>query len=90
MPLLALSGSWQLADLFIVLERFGNVVRAPSKDTILSAATRKVGTGVGFLYERGYLGPILLAIVAEILALPLFFVMRRESVRNFRGRTADP
>jgi MFS family permease len=47
-PLLALAGSWQVAAVFIVLERFGKAVRAPSKDTILSTATKSVGTGVGF------------------------------------------
>lgn len=66
-PLLALAGGWQLAALFIVLERFGKAVRAPAKDTILSAATRQVGTGIGFgLHEAmdqlgALLGPLIIA-----------------------------
>jgi len=71
-PLLALSGSWQLAALFIVLERFGKAVRAPSKDTILSAATRKVGTGVGFGLHQAMdqlgalIGPLVFTLIFAI------------------------
>jgi MFS family permease len=68
-PLLALAGSWQAAAVFIVLERFGKAVRAPSKDTILSTATKSVGTGIGFgLHEAmdqigALLGPLIFAAV---------------------------
>jgi MFS family permease len=68
-PLLALAGSWQLAAVFIVLERFGKAVRAPAKDTILSAATKRVGTGIGFgLHEAmdqigALIGPLVFAAV---------------------------
>jgi len=71
-PLLALAGGWQLAALFIVLERFGKAVRAPAKDTILSAATRQVGTGIGFgLHEAmdqlgALLGPLVFAAVLSM------------------------
>ncbi|WP_459201733.1 MFS transporter [Methanococcus sp. CF] len=47
-PLLALSNSWQFAAIFIVLERMGKGLRSPARDTILSHATKQVGTGVGF------------------------------------------
>jgi len=47
-PLLALSEYWQLAAFFIVLERIGKGLRTPAKDTILSHATKQVGTGLGF------------------------------------------
>lgn len=47
-PLLALTGVWQLAALFMVMERFGKALRAPAKDTILSTATKHIGTGFGF------------------------------------------
>jgi len=47
-PLLSLTGVWQVAALFMVLERFGKALRAPAKDTILSTATKQVGTGFGF------------------------------------------
>lgn len=47
-PLLALSGAWQLAAFLIIMERVGKAVRTPAKDTILSQATKQVGTGWGF------------------------------------------
>lgn len=47
-PLLALSGIWQLAAFLIITERVGKAVRTPAKDTILSQATKQVGTGWGF------------------------------------------
>ena len=63
-PLLALTGAWQAAALFIVLERVGKAIRSPAKDTILSTATKRVGTGFGFgLHEAmdqigAILGPL--------------------------------
>ena len=47
-PLLAIAGNWQIAALFIILERIGKAVRSPGKDTMLSHATKHIGTGVGF------------------------------------------
>jgi len=47
-PLLSLAGVWQLAAIFIVSERIGKALRNPAKDTILSQATKQVGTGMGF------------------------------------------
>ncbi|HOW87029.1 MAG TPA: MFS transporter [Candidatus Omnitrophota bacterium] len=47
-PLLALTGFWQIAALLIVMERIGKAMRSPAKDTILSQATKQVGTGFGF------------------------------------------
>lgn len=47
-PLLSLAGVWQLAAFFIVTERLGKALRSPAKDTILSQAAKKVGTGWGF------------------------------------------
>jgi len=47
-PLLALTGVWQVAVVFIVIERLGKALRSPAKDTILSQATKQVGTGFGF------------------------------------------
>ncbi len=47
-PLLALTGVWQFAAIFMVLERIGKGIRSPAKDTILSQATKQVGTGFGF------------------------------------------
>jgi len=47
-PLLALSSYWQFAAVFIVLERIGKGLRSPARDTIVSHATKQVGTGFGF------------------------------------------
>jgi len=47
-PLLAMAGNWQIAALFIILERIGKAIRSPGKDTMLSFATKPLGTGVGF------------------------------------------
>ncbi|MBF0478845.1 MAG: MFS transporter [Candidatus Omnitrophica bacterium] len=47
-PLLALTGIWQIASIFIVAERLGKALRSPARDTILSQATKQVGTGFGF------------------------------------------
>ncbi|MGQ9558543.1 MAG: MFS transporter [Desulfurispora sp.] len=64
-PLLALAGNWQLAALFIILERVGKAVRSPAKDALLSHATRQLGSGLGFgLHEAldqvgALIGPLL-------------------------------
>lgn len=47
-PLLSLTGIWQVVALFIVLERVGKALRSPAKDTIVSQATKQIGTGFGF------------------------------------------
>lgn len=47
-PLLSLTGIWQIAAMLIVLERLGKGLRSPARDTLVSFATKKVGTGVGF------------------------------------------
>ncbi|MFA5199500.1 MAG: MFS transporter [Candidatus Omnitrophota bacterium] len=47
-PLLSLTGIWQVAVVFIVVERLGKAIRSPARDTILSQATKQVGTGFGF------------------------------------------
>ncbi len=66
-PLLALAGSWQLAVLFIVLERTGKAIRTPARDTLLSHATEQTGRGWGFgLHEAmdqvgALLGPLVVA-----------------------------
>ncbi len=47
-PLLSLVGIWQVAVIFIIMERLGKAIRSPARDTILSQATKQVGTGFGF------------------------------------------
>ena len=47
-PILAFVGNWQLATMFIIMERMGKAIRSPARDTILSYATESVGRGWGF------------------------------------------
>jgi len=47
-PMLALSGIWQIVAFLIIMERVGKAIRNPAKDTILSHSAKQVGTGWGF------------------------------------------
>ena len=47
-PLLSMTGAWQLAALLIVVERVGKALRGPARDTIISQAAKQIGTGLGF------------------------------------------
>lgn len=47
-PLLALAGNWPLAASLIILERLGKAIRTPSRDAMLSYATKETGRGWGF------------------------------------------
>lgn len=66
-PLLALAGRWEVAAGLVLLERIGKAVRTPSRDVMLSFATREVGRGFGFgLHEvldqiGAVAGPLLVA-----------------------------
>ena len=87
-PLLALAGNWQTAALLIVFERFGKGLRTPSRDAMLSFATKRVGRGFGFgLHESldqigAISGPLLVsailfyqhhyAVAFACLAIPAF------------------
>jgi MFS family permease len=70
MPLMAFVGQWQIAVALLFLERIGKAIRNPSRDAMLSYATKSMGRGWGFgLHEAmdqigGFLGP---AMVAAIL-----------------------
>ncbi len=48
-PLLALAGSWQMAAVLIVLERFGRATRNPPRDVMLSRAGKEAG-GYGWAF----------------------------------------
>lgn len=67
-PLLSLAGIWQVAAIFIVMERAGKALRAPARDVILSSASKQVGTGFGFgLHEAmdqigAIAGPLIFAV----------------------------
>jgi len=71
-PLLSLAGIWQVAVVFIVMERLGKALRSPAKDTILSQATKQVGTGFGFAIAE-VLDQI--GAITGPLIFTLFFVM---------------
>jgi MFS family permease len=47
-PLLALTGRWELALLLIVAERAGRGIRVPARDAMLSHAGSQTGLGWGF------------------------------------------
>lgn len=72
-PLLALTGIWQVAVVFIVMERLGKALRSPARDTILSQATKQVGTGMGFAIAEvldqigAIIGPLIFTVLFVIL-----------------------
>ena len=69
-PLLAFAGNWQLALVLVLLERLAKAIRTPARDTLISHATKGIGTGKAFgLHELldqigAIAGP---AIVAAVL-----------------------
>lgn len=71
-PLLALAGSWQVAALLLVTERFGRAIRAPIRGAMLSHAASRTGVGWGFglhtaLDQTGGLsGPLLVALLLAL------------------------
>jgi len=68
-PLLAFAGYWQLAALFIILERMGKALRSPARDTMLSYAAKGVGRGWGFAVHEALdqvgavIGPVVFSLV---------------------------
>ncbi|HEY4636386.1 MAG TPA: MFS transporter, partial [Rhodospirillales bacterium] len=68
-PALALTGSWEVAAVLIVVERLGRAVRTPARDAMLSHASSHTGLGWGFgLHEAmdqigAVLGPVIVAAV---------------------------
>jgi MFS family permease len=66
-PLLALAGRWEVAAFLMIMERMGKAVRNPSRDSMLSHATQRIGRGWGFgLHEAmdqigAILGPLIVA-----------------------------
>jgi MFS family permease len=51
-PMLSLTGVWQVAAVLMVAERIGKGIRAPAKDAIVSGAAKRVGTGKGFAIQE--------------------------------------
>jgi predicted MFS family arabinose efflux permease len=77
-PLLSLAGIWQIAALFIILERIGKAIRSPARDTILSQVSSQVGTGFGFgLHEAmDQIG----AIAGPLIFTTFFILVGRQQV----------
>ncbi len=47
-PLLAFAGNWIEASVLLIIERIGKAIRTPSRDAMLSYATKQIGRGWGF------------------------------------------
>jgi MFS family permease len=73
-PLLSLTGIWQIAAFFMVAERIGKAIRSPSRDTIMSSATKKIGTGFGFGIAE-FLDQIG-AVTGPLIFTALFFLIK--------------
>lgn len=64
-PLMAFVRGWELAVIFLFLERVGKAVRKPAHDAVVSFAAKRTGSGFGFgLHEAmdqigAFLGPAL-------------------------------
>lgn len=71
-PMLALAQAWPLAVGLLMVERFSKALRSPAKDTLLSYAAERVGTGKGFgLHEAldqigAVAAPLILAAVLAV------------------------
>ncbi len=68
-PAMALTGSWQAAAAFIILERTGKALRNPAANTMMSRAGEQIGQGWAFgLHEAldqtgALIGPLITALV---------------------------
>ena len=71
-PLLALTGRWEIAAALMITERIGKAIRTPSRDAMLSHATKDIGRGKGFgLHEAmdqigAMTGPLIVAAVLYV------------------------
>lgn len=71
-PVLALVDSWQMAAVFIVLERIGKGLRNPPRDTMLSYAGTQTGEGHAFAIREAIdqigavTGPLMVALVLAL------------------------
>lgn len=69
LPMLAFVRGWELAVVFLFLERVGKAIRKPAHDAVISFAAKKTGSGFGFgLHEAmdqvgAFLGPVLFSLL---------------------------
>lgn len=99
-PLLALTNNWIAASCLIIAERLGKAIRNPSRDALLSYATKEVGRGWGFglhkaLDQVGAItGPLIMAAVLyqqdsfqfgfAILLIPALFSLISLAIARWR------
>lgn len=68
-PLLAFTNSWETAAILINSERLGKAIRSPGKDTLISHASKLLGSGYGFGLSEAMdqvgaiIGPLIFAFV---------------------------
>ncbi len=66
-PLLSMANIWKIAGFFIIMERIGNALRSPARDTIISHLTKRIGSGFAFglheLFDQigAVIGPLIFA-----------------------------
>lgn len=69
LPMLAFVRGWELAIVFLFLERVGKAIRKPANDAVISFAAKRTGSGFGFgLHEAmdqigAFLGPTLFSVL---------------------------
>lgn len=84
-PLLSIAGSWQMVGVFIVMERLGKALRSPARDTIVSQATKQIGTGFGFGIQEAMdqIG----AIAGPLIFSAIFFLLgsKDEGVHGYQN-----
>ncbi len=65
LPAMAFVSGWELAIVFLFLERLGKAIRKPAHDALISFAAKQTGSGFGFGLQEAmdqigaFLGPVL-------------------------------
>lgn len=72
-PMLSLAWVWEIAAVFIITERIGKAIRSPSRDTVLSQTTKKIGTG--FVFGLHEFFDQIGAVLGSLLFASFFFVL---------------
>jgi MFS family permease len=69
LPMMAFVDGWELAVVFLFMERVGKAIRKPAHDAVVSFASKQTGSGFGFgLHEAmdqigAFLGPALFSLL---------------------------
>lgn len=83
LPMLAFLSGWELAIVFLILERVGKAIRKPAHDAVISFAGNQTGSGFGFgLHEAmdqvgAFLGPALFSAL-------LFLTKKGDTLSSYR------